>query len=220
MECKYCSKVCIKSGKQKDGTQRYYCKGCKKFQQKNYCYKACASNMKNWIPKLLSNGVGIRGMARVLEVSVTTIIKYIKAIASAVTKPKIPLHKASIEIHELRTYIGYKENQYWVAYAMCSKTKAVLDYIVCKRNKSSLRILVNNILLSGVEVIKTDRLNIYQTLIPKEKHKAAAYNINYIERNNLTLRTHLKRLSRRTICYSKSVMMLVACIKIYFWIAK
>jgi insertion element IS1 protein InsB len=80
--------------------------------------------------------------------------------------------------------------------------------------------LINTVLVSGVKIIKTDRLNIYQSLIPKEKHISNAYNINYIERNNLNVRTHLKRLSRRTICFSKSCTMLTACLKIYFWHVK
>ncbi|HEX2845848.1 MAG TPA: IS1 family transposase [Chitinophagaceae bacterium] len=53
--------------------------------------------------------------------------------------------------------------------------------------------------------------------MPSDRHIANAYNINHIERNNLNLRTHLKRLSRRTICFSKSITMLEACLKIYFW---
>ncbi len=77
--------------------------------------------------------------------------------------------------------------------------------------------IVNTLLLSKVKQIKTDKLNIYQTLIPKSIHQSGAYAINHIERKNLNLRTHIKRLSRRTICYSKSIVMLEACLKIYFW---
>ncbi|MDL2326931.1 IS1 family transposase [Bacteroidales bacterium OttesenSCG-928-A14] len=32
---------------------------------------------------------------------------------------------------------------------------------------------------------------------------------------NLTLRTHLKRLSRKTICFTRSVEMLSSCLKLY-----
>jgi insertion element IS1 protein InsB len=77
--------------------------------------------------------------------------------------------------------------------------------------------VVNTALQSGVSVIKTDKLNIYQSLIPPYKHFSNAYNINHIERNNLNLRTHLKRLSRRTICFSRNLTMLSACLKMYFW---
>ncbi|WP_188464902.1 IS1 family transposase [Marivirga lumbricoides] len=38
-----------------------------------------------------------------------------------------------------------------------------------------------------------------------------------MERKNLSLRTHLKRLNTRSICFSKSKVMLIACLTIYFW---
>ena len=105
----------------------------------------------------------------------------------------------------------------WVVYALCSETKQVIDFTVGKRNKRTLRVVVNTLLQSGMKIIKTDRLNIYRSLIPPKLHIANAYNINHIERNNLNLRTHLKRLSRRTICFSKNLAMLDACLRIYFW---
>lgn len=39
--------------------------------------------------------------------------------------------------------------------------------------------------------------------------------LNRKERMNLTLRTHLKRLIRRGICFSRSAVMLDACLKLY-----
>jgi insertion element IS1 protein InsB len=38
-----------------------------------------------------------------------------------------------------------------------------------------------------------------------------------IERKNLSIRTDIKRLSRGTICFSRSRIMLENCLKIYFW---
>lgn len=169
------------------------------------------------IPKLVCNSVGIRGSARVLEIAVNTVVGLISKVADSIIKPPIPINRKSFEIDELRTYIGNKQNQYWVAYVLCSETKQVIDFIVGKRSKRTLRMVVNTALCSGVETIKTDKLNIYQALIPEHRHISNAYNINYIERNNLNLRTHLKRLSRRTICFSRSLAMLSACLKIYFW---
>jgi insertion element IS1 protein InsB len=65
--------------------------------------------------------------------------------------------------------------------------------------------------------ICTDVLNIYKTLVPERLHKVGLPNTRHIERFNLNLRTHLKRLSRKTICFSKSKELLEACLKIYFW---
>jgi len=169
------------------------------------------------IPHLVCESVSIRGIARILSISMTTVIGKIKLIAASIVKPPVPLNRKAFELDEVRTYIKKKENQYWIAYALCSETKEVVDFIVGKRSKRTLKMVVNTLLLSGVNTIKTDKLNIYQSLIPPNRHISAAYNINSIERNNLNLRTHLKRLSRRTICFSKNLAMLEACLKIYFW---
>ncbi|MGQ3133160.1 MAG: IS1 family transposase [Flavobacteriales bacterium] len=42
--------------------------------------------------------------------------------------------------------------------------------------------------------------------------------MNYIERKNLTLRQHLRRLSRRTLGYSRSPEMLQALLRIYCFV--
>lgn len=40
---------------------------------------------------------------------------------------------------------------------------------------------------------------------PKDKHLTGKIFTQRIERNNLTLRTRIKRLARKTICFSRSV---------------
>lgn len=86
---------------------------------------------------------------------------------------------------------------------------------------------MDTVLLSEAKKIFTYGYDLYNSLIPEEIHRKAKYSINHIERNNLGIRTHLKRLSRKTICFSKSKElpplklrqsgMLEACLKIYFW---
>ncbi len=41
--------------------------------------------------------------------------------------------------------------------------------------------------------------------VPKEKHLTGKIFTQRIERNNLTLRTRIKRLARRTLCFSRCV---------------
>jgi IS1 family transposase len=169
------------------------------------------------IPKLVCESVSIRGIARILKIALATVIKKIKQIAGKVIKPPIPLNCKVLELDEVRTFIRKKENPCWVTYAICSETKRVIDFVVGRQTKRTLKMIVNTLLLSNAETIKTDKLNIYQSLIPIPRHHSVAYNINSIERNNLNLRTHLKRLSRRTICFSRSLLMFECCLKIYFW---
>jgi transposase-like protein len=87
MECKYCSKNCQRAGRQKNGAQRYYCTTCSKYQQKEYAYKAYHAGINNIIKKQVCESVGIRGIGRVLNISATTVIKRIRAIAAAIAKP-------------------------------------------------------------------------------------------------------------------------------------
>jgi insertion element IS1 protein InsB len=53
----------------------------------------------------------------------------------------------------------------------------------------------------------TDQFIVYANTLPKEKHVVGKYFTQRIERTNLTLRSRLKRLVRRTIGFSKSEQM-------------
>src|ERR1700744_960526 len=113
-------------------------------------------------------------------------------------------------------YIGRKENEYWLAYGLDKATGKIVDFVIGKRTKATLKVLIDNLLASGIRKIRTDRLTHYQRLIPQAIHRRSVYGINHIERMNLTIRTHLKRLSCRTICFSRNIRILESCLKIYF----
>jgi len=175
------------------------------------------SGTNQMIVTLVCEGVGVRSIARILKMAVNTVLQRIRRIASEIVKPAIRRHQQALEVDELRTFVGRKGNEYWIAYALNSRTGEVVDVVIGKRTKNTLRMLVNTLLLSAVKVIKTDKLSLYRGLIPASIHCYRANATNHIERKNLTLRTHLKRLSRRTICFSRSFDMLENCMKIYFW---
>lgn len=217
MTCKFCNHACQKAGKQKNGAQMLYCKLCRKYQQMTYRNRACCKDTKPMISRLVCESVSVRGIARILSISVNTVQTDIKWTGKSISKPPIRLHQEYIEVDELRTFIGNKQNQYWVAYALNRTSGGVMDFIVGKWSKRTLGVLVNTLLLSGVRKICTDQLNIYRSLIPAEVHDDRKYGTNGIERKNLSIRTHIKRLSRRTICFGRSRVMLENCLKIYFW---
>jgi len=80
--CKCCGQDCIKNCKEKNGQQRYTCKSCHKSQQASYAYRAYDQNLDHNIIVLTKEGVGIRGTARLLGISPTTLIARIKKAAS------------------------------------------------------------------------------------------------------------------------------------------
>ena len=125
--------------------------------------------------------------------------------------------RCKFEVDEMWTFIGSKNEMTWVTYAIERKTKTVIDFFVGTKSKKNIKPLMDKVLALQPVRIYTDRLNIYPPLIPKEIHRVFNYCTNIIERKNLTLRTHIKRLSRRTICFSKKQEYLEAHLKIYFW---
>jgi len=85
MKCKYCLGLCRKNGRQCNGTQKYQCVSCKKYQQLGYKYGAYDSTMNESIIKHVKRGNGIRDIAYLLNISPTTVIKRIRQIGSSLT---------------------------------------------------------------------------------------------------------------------------------------
>jgi len=214
-KCRYCHNETIKFGKF-NGAQRYRCKNCKKTQLRNYISFACKPDINPSIAAHVKEGCGIRSIARLLHISATTVISRIQKIAGSIKKPAIAMERV-YEVDELKTYIKKKANDYWVIYAIDRESKQVVDFKAGKRNKKNLKRVTDTLLLADCRQIFTDGLDIYRQIIPKALHKVKRYGTNHIERKNLTIRTHLKRLNRKTIAFSKSLMILEACLRIYFW---
>jgi len=112
---------------------------------------------------------------------------------------------------------GNKRNELWLIYAINRNTKRIIDFVVGRRTKENIAIIVTALLNLQPKAIYSDRLNIYESLICKTIHKIYTRCINYIERKNLTLRTFLKRLARRTICFTRSERMLYGVV--FLWVS-
>lgn len=216
MNYKICYNIAAKNGFHKNGVQRYKCRHCNKQFQEKYIYNACKIQTSIRVSKLIKEGMGIRNIARYLYISPTTVLQRILKISGTIQKPQLALNQ-TYEIDEICTFIGSKENRIWICYSYCRATKSVFDFVVGGRSKQVIGPLTYNILCTLPQKIYTDKYQTYASLIPKNIHSTKCRGTNHIERMNLTLRTHLKRLSRRTICFSKSITMLHACLMIYFF---
>ncbi|MEO1033404.1 MAG: IS1 family transposase [Bacteroidota bacterium] len=216
VNCPVCNTHAVKSGLQ-NGKQRYKCKSCNKRFLVNYTYKAYNSNTNDLIKSLLREGCGVRSISRIIEVSKNTVLSRILRIAKEIKVPYFNKLGCKYEVDELWTFIKTKEDFTWITYAIERQTKQVIDFFVGSKSKENIKPLIHKLLLLQPKRIYTDGLNIYPTLIPKEIHKRFQYCTNIIERHNLTLRTHIKRLGRKTICFSKNKIYLEAHLRIYFW---
>ena len=217
MVCKRCNSLALKNGKRANGRQRYLCKSCRYSFQETYCYNAYNDNINKHIYSLLKESVGITATSRLLSISKTTVIKRLKMMAALVVKPDIVESHNYYELDEMRVVVGNKLNEAWITYAINRSTKQVVDFVVGRRTKRNLSQITQAVLKLNPRQIFTDGLRTYIMLIPKKLHNTRKKNTAVIERNNLTLRTHLKRLSRKTICFSKTIEMLDATLRLFFW---
>lgn len=216
MECNKCGYQSVKNGKSKIGIQRYRCKSCGNSFQSSYNYTSFMVS-DDQIKILTKEGCGIRSTARILSISPNTVIRRIIKIGNQLKRPYLISKGSKYEVDELFTFVGKKTNRICIAYSLEPTTGNVIDIVVGRRNKTNLRKITDTLILSEAKQIKTDKLNLYGFIIPKRLHQTKNRGINKIERSNLNLRTHLKRLTRRSICFSKSLQVLLCIVRIYFW---
>jgi IS1 family transposase/transposase-like protein len=216
--CRYCAAACIKKGLYKS-IQKYYCSSCHKYQREKYHYRLTTSKDDNNIVLLNNEGMSISSIGRYLQMAKTTVRRRILLISRKIIAPVYSETNQVYEVDEMQTFIcrNHPSCYTYIAYAMNRAAREVIDFIAGSRTKENIRQVIEKVLQMKPRKIYTDGLNLYPSLIPSAIHRCFPYRTNTIERNNLSIRNSLKRLSRRTICFSKSAVMLTACLKIYFW---
>ena len=217
MNCKYCNQTCIKKGWYKT-KQRYQCKSCKKYQLSVYRYEREKIDTQR-IVLYTTEGMSISSIARITNVSKTTVMRRIYKAFQLLSKPAINEYKQEYEVDEMCTYVGNKRehNYTYITYAINKHSRQIIDYVIGSRSKEIISKVISTLLSLSPTKIYTDKLNIYPSIIPEFIHSTAYRKTNRIERKNLTIRNHLKRLSRKTICFSKSMEMLKACFGLYVY---
>jgi insertion element IS1 protein InsB len=120
----------------------------------------------------------------------------------------MPYHEVyEAELDEMWSFVQCKENQRWLWLAIDHETHAVLAYTFGKREDKVFKTLKTLLQPFGISMFYTDDWGSYERNIEPEKHTISKKNTQSIERKNLTLRTRIKRLCRKTICFSKSEIM-------------
>ncbi|OUF46963.1 insertion element iso-IS1n protein InsB [Pluralibacter gergoviae] len=109
------------------------------------------------------------------------------------------------ELDEQWSFVCSKGRQHWLWYAYNTKTGGVLAYTFGPRTVETCRELLALLTPFNIGMITSDDWGSYGREVPKDKHLTGKIFTQRIERNNLTLRTRIKRLVRKAICFSRSV---------------
>lgn len=101
------------------------------------------------------------------------------------------------------SYVGKKENQRWLWYVIERQSRRVLAFVLGPRTDATYRKLLALLPPKLLDRCNTDNWGAYDR-VPFEPLRVVSKMGNQrIERANLTLRTRIKRLTRKTICFSK-----------------
>ena len=111
------------------------------------------------------------------------------------------------ELDEMWSYVGKKTNPRWLWHAIDRRTGQVLAYVFGTRKDKVFLQLKTLLEPFGIKRYCTDGWGAYQRHLPVEQIEVGKQKTQTIERKHLNLRTRIKRLVRKTICFSKTELM-------------
>ena len=222
VQCPYChSTEVIKAGKQANGAQRYQCQNgqcARRIFLLQYQDRGRVPEIRRQVVDMAINGSGIRDTARVLRISPTTVIAVLKksrrashANPALLPPPRsravrVPAGRAA-ELDEMWSFVGAKATARWLWHALDHHTGRVLAYVVGTRKDAVFLKLKALLAPFGITRYYTDKAGVYRRHLPPAQHTVGKLTMQKIERKHLTLRTRLKRLARKTLCFSRSCVM-------------
>jgi len=108
------------------------------------------------------------------------------------------------ELDEMWSYVGKKAEPRWLWHAIDHASGTVLAYVFGRRKDTVFLQLKELLEPFGIHRFYTDGWGAYERHIDPTQHVVGKANTQKIESKHINLRTRIKRLVRRTICFSKT----------------
>jgi IS1 family transposase len=215
LRCPRCQLSHIKrNGHTYYGKQNYQCKLCdRQFVVKN---ETVSAEKRQLIKSLLLERISLRGICRVLKVSLSWLINFIEQLY--LTTPEdlrfvLPV-AADIEIFcleadELWSFVGRRANKRWIWLVLERRTRQIMALHIGDRSQDSALAVWAKMPLAvkAQALVLTDCWDAYAVAIPAAQHVACekqSGQVSLIERFNCTLRQRVSRLVRKSLSFSKS----------------
>jgi len=111
------------------------------------------------------------------------------------------------ELDEMWSFVSSKRNPRWLWHAIDRRSRQVLAYVFGRRKDRVFLKLKKLLEPFGIKRYCTDGWGAYERHLPAYVHEVGKRKTQSIERKHLGLRTRIKRLARKTICFSRSEIM-------------
>ncbi|MDR0562198.1 MAG: IS1 family transposase, partial [Spirochaetaceae bacterium] len=105
------------------------------------------------------------------------------------------------------TYIGEKKNKVWLIYAYHRESGGIAGYVWGKRDLKTAQKLRKRLIRLGItwDTIATDNWDSFLTAFAEDSRSTGKAYTAGIEGNNCRLRHRLRRVFRRTCCFSEKL---------------
>ena len=195
------------------GKQNYQCKLCdRQFVVKN---ETVSLEKQQLIKSLLLERISLRGICRVLKVSLAWLINFIERLylttpgdLQFVEPSSAEIEIFCVEADELWSFVSQKENKRWIWLILERRTRQIVALHIGDRSQDSAVALWAKVPLAikSQALVLTDCWGAYALAIPARQHVACekqSGQVSLIERFNCTLRQRVSRLVRKSLSFSK-----------------
>ena len=111
------------------------------------------------------------------------------------------------ELDEMWSYVGKKAEPRWLWHAIDHHSGTVLAYVFGRRKDDVFLQLQELLAPFHITRFSTDGWGAYERHLDPAQHTIGKAHTQKIESKHINLRTRLKRLVRRTLCFSKTTTM-------------
>jgi IS1 family transposase len=178
MICPKCrSDKIVKNGTIHNGKPKFKCNNCNRQFVENTKNKQISLDIKRIIDKLLLERISLAGICRVTGVSPDWWYLYIKG-QYAQTPKKCSVRtknkgKLAIQIDELWSFVGHKNNKKWVWIALDQKTREIVGLHLGDRSQHSAKAWWDSLpaVYRQCAVCYTDFLDSYSGVLPQKRHR-------------------------------------------------
>ena len=229
LHCPACALSHIKrNGHTHYGAQNYCCLDCgRQFVE---AHDTLSAEQKELIEKLLLERLSLRGICRVMDVALTSLLRFMETLyaqSAQDLKVVLPNRSASVELlclaveaDELWSFVQEKKTKQWVWLAFDRDSRQIIAFYVGDRSRKSAQKLWGRIpaVYRQQATFSTDGWEAYQGVIPTAQHDVCdkkSGRTSGVERFNCTLRQRCSRLVRKTLSFSKKLANHIGTIK-YF----
>jgi insertion element IS1 protein InsB len=215
MQCPECGHHHIRKNGHRRGQQNHICVNCDRPFIEHDSPRGYDAWTKRLCLRMDVNGLGFRGIKRVIGVAHTTVIDGLAQVGEHLPDAYDPEEIPPVgELDELETFVGCKRDKVWIWTVLDHFPSGILGWAVGDHSAETFRPLWPVIACWPCFFWGSDGNPVYPTFIPVGDPIVSTTDMTRVAGENTRLRHYLARLHRKTLCYSKSVDMLKHSIRL------